>query len=63
MFGTTEWKQTRFYQEVAEEAKLQGKLEIVPRLLKKGLTVQDIAEVLELDLKTVQKVAKKQSSN
>lgn len=59
MFGTAEWKQTRFYQEVAEEAKL----ETVPRLLKKGLTVQEIAELLELDIKTVQKVAKEQSSN
>lgn len=63
MFGTTEWEQTRFYQEVSEKAKLEGKLETVPRFLKKGLTVQEIAEALELDLETVQKAAKEQSSN
>ncbi len=36
MFGLTEWQQTRFYQEVKRE----GKLEAIPGLLKMGLSVE-----------------------
>ena len=65
MFGLTEWRQTRFYQEVKEEveeefkkkfkeeAELNAKLEIIPGLLKVGLNIEQIAQVLKLDIEVV----------
>ncbi|WP_242038891.1 hypothetical protein [Anabaena lutea] len=61
MFGLTEWRQTRFYQEVQEETQLKTKLETIPRLLKMGLSVQQIAEALELNIEVVQQAIKQQS--
>ncbi|MCT7957091.1 hypothetical protein [Laspinema palackyanum] len=68
MFGLDELKQTRYFQEVAAEAKekgklkgqiegkLEGKLESVPKLLQMGLTVQQLALALELDVEQVRQV-------
>jgi predicted transposase YdaD len=56
MFGLTEWRQTRFYQEIEEETKL----ETIPRLLKMGLSVEQIAEALELKIEVVRQALKKQ---
>ncbi|MDY6902533.1 MAG: hypothetical protein SWZ49_31360 [Cyanobacteriota bacterium] len=53
IFGLTEWQQTRFYQEV--------ELEAAPRLLKTGLSVEQIAEALELEIEVVRKAVEKQS--
>ncbi|MEA5618906.1 Rpn family recombination-promoting nuclease/putative transposase [Cronbergia sp. UHCC 0137] len=58
MLGLTEWQQTRFYQEVKEEMELKT----IPRLLKEGLTVEQIARVFELDIEVVKQAIKKQSS-
>ncbi|NET72758.1 MAG: Rpn family recombination-promoting nuclease/putative transposase [Sphaerospermopsis sp. SIO1G2] len=58
MFGLTEWRQTRFYQEVEEETKL----ETIPRMLEEGITVEQIARILQLDVETVQQAMKKQSN-
>ncbi|WP_193200964.1 Rpn family recombination-promoting nuclease/putative transposase [Nostoc sp. MG11] len=57
MFGLTQWQQTRFYQ----EAQLETKLETVPRLLKVGLSIEEIAEALELDIETVRQAVEKHS--
>ena len=65
MFGLTEWQQTRFYQEVREEVKEEvkeeAKLEAIPRLLKMGLSVEQIAEALELKVEVVKKAVEKQN--
>jgi len=57
MFGLTEWQQTRFYQEIEEHTKLkvelETKLETIPKLLNEGLTVEQIARILELDIEVV----------
>ncbi|MEB3151645.1 MAG: hypothetical protein VKL60_21840 [Sphaerospermopsis sp.] len=58
MFGLTEWQQTRFYQEVKEETKL----ETIPRLLNEGLTVEQIARILELDIEAVKQAITKQNN-
>jgi predicted transposase/invertase (TIGR01784 family) len=47
-------KETRVYREAKEERSL----EIVPKLLQKGLSIQEVAELLELDTETVRKAAK-----
>ena len=51
-----EWRQTKFYQEVQEETKLEA----IPRLLKMGLGVEQIAEALELKIEVVQQAMEKQ---
>ena len=45
-----------FRKEVKEEAKLEA----VPRLLKSGLSTEQIAEALELEIHLVRQVAEKQ---
>lgn len=57
-------KQTRVYQEGLEDGKregrVEGKLEAVPRLLKLGLTLEQVAEALELEIAEVIKAARVQ---
>ncbi|PSB57339.1 hypothetical protein [Chamaesiphon polymorphus] len=36
--------------EIYQQAKQDSKLEIAPKLLKKGLSIQEVAEILELDV-------------
>jgi predicted transposase YdaD len=57
MFGLTEWRQTRFYQEVQEETKLEA----IPSLLKMGLSVEQISEALELKVEVVRQAMEKQN--
>ncbi|MCP2727652.1 Rpn family recombination-promoting nuclease/putative transposase [Limnofasciculus baicalensis] len=58
---TSELKKTRFYQEVLEEGKEEGKqenkLETIPRLLPLGLSLEQIAQALDLPLEVVQQTA------
>jgi predicted transposase YdaD len=65
MFGLTQWQQTRFYQEVKEEVQqeteLATKLKTVPKLVEEGLSVKQIARVLELNIEVVQQAIEKQS--
>lgn len=53
MLGLSDLKQTRVYQEALEE----GKLETVPFLLTLGLSVQQIAEGIGLDIEQVRQAA------
>lgn len=59
MFSLDELKQTRYFQDVREEARL-GELAVkiasVPRLLALGLTVEQVAEALQLDIKQVEEI-------
>ena len=63
MFTLDELKQTRYFREVAEDAKvegkLEGKLETVPLLLELGLTVEEIAARLAVDIEAVRQVTEK----
>jgi predicted transposase/invertase (TIGR01784 family) len=56
MLGLDALKETRFYQEAAQETKL----EMVPRLLQAGLSLEKIAEVLELPLDEIKKAAQQE---
>jgi predicted transposase/invertase (TIGR01784 family) len=68
MFGLEELKKTRYYQDVAAEAKAEGrtegwtegrtegKLESIPNLAAIGLTPEQIAQALNLDLAVVKQV-------
>ncbi|TBR60129.1 flagellar assembly protein H [Westiellopsis prolifica IICB1] len=63
MLGLGELKQTRVYQEAFEEGKQEGKLETIPQLLTLGLTVEQIAKALDIDVQLVQKVATEKTTN
>ncbi|HLO85288.1 MAG TPA: hypothetical protein VK203_09790 [Nostocaceae cyanobacterium] len=72
MFGLDELKQTRYFQDVKQEGKAEGraegkaegraegKIEIIPLLLRLGLSAEAIASELNLDLELVKKVAAQQ---
>ncbi|WP_413278205.1 hypothetical protein [Floridanema evergladense] len=49
MFGVEDLRKTRF----AQELKLEAKLETIPQLLKEGLSVEKIANILQLDVEQV----------
>ncbi|MEA5579720.1 Rpn family recombination-promoting nuclease/putative transposase [Nodularia harveyana UHCC-0300] len=63
MFGLSELKQTRFYQEAfqegEEEGERKGKLKAVPPMLAAGLTVEQIAAALELSVEDVRQATQK----
>ncbi|MDZ8259954.1 Rpn family recombination-promoting nuclease/putative transposase [Nostoc sp. ChiQUE01b] len=67
MFGLSELKQTRVYQEGKQEGKQEGrfeaKLEAVPKLLALGLTPEQIAQALDLTILQVQQIAQQTSPN
>ena len=58
MFGVDDLRKTRFAQELIEEGKLegevQGKLKVIPQLLKEGFSVEKIANILQIDIEQVQ---------
>jgi predicted transposase/invertase (TIGR01784 family) len=66
MFGLEDLKKTRYFQEVAEEAeqkgKLKAKLESVPGLLAIGLSPEQIAGALGLDVEQVMQAAREQEA-
>ena len=66
MFRLSDLKQTRVYQEALEEGieegERRGKLQAVPRLLAFGLTVEQIAEALGLEVEQVRQAAQNQAS-
>lgn len=71
MFGLSELKQTRVYQEALEEGReegklqgrVEGKLESVPQLLALGLSVEQIAEALGLEVEQVQQAMQQQADD
>ncbi|NET59286.1 MAG: hypothetical protein F6K47_25050 [Symploca sp. SIO2E6] len=60
MFGLTEWKQTRFYQEVSAESYQKGgkekQLEIALKLLELGSSIELVAEGTGLSVEQVQQL-------
>ena len=69
MFGLTEWKQTRFYQEVSAEGRQEGRQEggqlkqreIALKFLGLGLSIELVAEGTGLSVEQVQQL--QQQSN
>ncbi len=46
-------RKSKVYQEAIEEGVLKNKLQTIPKLIKLGLSIEQIAEFLELDVQTV----------
>jgi predicted transposase/invertase (TIGR01784 family) len=51
-------KETRVYQEAKQEGRLERDVEVVSKLLRKGFSIQEIAEILEIDIEEVRKIAR-----
>lgn len=56
MFELSDLKQTRVYQQAFEEGELRGKLLAIPPMLAAGLTVEQVAQALDLTVDEVRKV-------
>lgn len=54
MLGLGDLKQTRAYQEARKKERDEMLEKAVPKLLKRGLTIVEIAEVLECPVETVE---------
>ncbi|NEP51449.1 MAG: Rpn family recombination-promoting nuclease/putative transposase [Moorea sp. SIO3C2] len=67
MFSLSDLRQTKVYQEALAEGRLegeiQGKLKSIPRLLALGLTVEQVAQALELEVEQVTKVLQQSSDS
>jgi predicted transposase/invertase (TIGR01784 family) len=65
MLNLNTFKQTRVYQEAKAEGKGEGeietKLKILQKLVERGMSIQEIAELLELDTDTIRKALQEQS--
>jgi predicted transposase/invertase (TIGR01784 family) len=67
----SELKQTRVYQEARQEGleegleqgQLQTKLEMVPWLLEVGISVEEIAQRLGLNIETIRQIAAEQTTS
>jgi predicted transposase/invertase (TIGR01784 family) len=55
MLNLDSLKKSKVYQEGVEEGILKNKLETIPKLIRLGLSIEQIAEFLELDVETVRK--------
>jgi predicted transposase/invertase (TIGR01784 family) len=63
MFKVSDLRKTTFYQEVKEEVEQETKLKSVPRLLAIGLTPEQIAQALDLDVEAVRQIVQENSSD
>ncbi|MGD1713382.1 DUF2887 domain-containing protein [Dapis sp. BLCC M172] len=63
MFSLGDLKQTRFYRDAFADGEQQTKEEAVTRMLKLGLTLEVIAESLDLPLSVVQTIANSANNN
>lgn len=63
MFELSELKQTRVYQEALEEGERLGKLKAVPAMLSVGLSIEQIAEALDLSVEEVRQATQQPSSS
>jgi predicted transposase YdaD len=56
MLNLSVLRQTKVYQEAKEEGKRELISELVQRLIQRGFSVQEVAELLELDVEGVRRV-------
>jgi predicted transposase/invertase (TIGR01784 family) len=61
MFSLSDLRETKVYQEALEEGELSAKLNSIPRLSVLGLSVEQIAQALDLEIEQVQQVIEGQN--
>lgn len=62
LYKLSDVKQTRVYQEAKEEGIEEGKLKTVPLFLQLGLSIEEIAARLELNIEAVRKAAEESAT-
>jgi predicted transposase YdaD len=64
MLGLDELKQTRFYQEMAEEERAEERERVlaraIPSFLRLGLSAEQIAQELDVEVATVERIRRQQ---
>ncbi len=55
-------EETRVYQEAKAEGERSNKVKMIPKLLARGLSIEEIAEMVELTVEEVQQISQQQSS-
>jgi predicted transposase/invertase (TIGR01784 family) len=63
MFGLSELKNTRVYQEALEEGERRIASKAVPLMLRAGLSIEQIAQGLGLSIEEVRQIAEQQPPN
>lgn len=63
MFSLDDLKQTRYFQDVMAEGERNAKLAAAPRFLALGLTVEQVAGALDLDVEVVRQIAASEIQN
>ena len=62
MFSLSDLRETKVYQEALQEGRQEGelaaKIASIPRLVELGLSIEQIAKALELDIEEVRKIVK-----
>ncbi len=65
MLDLDAFKNTRLYESILEKTKpkteLETKLKLAPKLTQKGMSIQEIAELLELDAEIIRKYLQEES--
>jgi predicted transposase YdaD len=61
MLNLDAFTKTRLYQSILTKTKIEAKLELVPKCVDKGMSVQEIAEFLEVDAEIIKKYLQEQS--
>jgi len=55
-------EETRIYQEAKEEGREELKLELVPRFLARGMSMEEVAQLLDLTIEQVRLATEQESS-
>ncbi|MBD2345237.1 Rpn family recombination-promoting nuclease/putative transposase [Anabaena subtropica] len=63
MFSLSELRNTRYFQDVFQEGERSGKLKAVPAMLAAGLTLEQVAQALDLSIEEVRQATQQQSSD
>lgn len=59
VFSLDEFKQSRLYHGISEESKL----EVIPALIERGFTVEEIAAIVKLDIERVRQAVENLDKN
>ena len=51
-------EESRIYREIKKEGELQGKLAAAPLLLKAGISIEQIAEELQIDREEIERIVR-----
>jgi predicted transposase YdaD len=60
MLDLDEFRNTRLYESILAKTEVETKLKLVSKCIEKGMSIQEIAELLELDVETIKKYLQQQ---